>query len=421
MKKNFLLLTLFFLLNGSVVAATNNIFINEIQIEPDQSIEIINIGQESADISGWYLDDNGGSTYFTIPQNTTLPASSCLVFSSNFNLNKSSSDTARLFDSTAPPTSDLARLIDSHTYSSSPGPNLTFFLLTDYLSWTSGASTLGKFNTTDTNCIIIPTAMPSQSPSPMLSPTSIPTLTPSPTPTATPYTDIYISEVMTYPLSGDSEWVELYNNNDVPVFLMNWFIDDGENTGSVPKQFSLTIPSKSYAIYEFSSAIFNNNGDMVRLLDSNKNLKDSFEYSTSEQGKTLGRARLDSDTFCLQEASKTIHNKECIVTTISSSPITKITPFLTNPVEVGPAIQLKIPSSQPLNMVTKKKTFLQPKRGDMYPKAPINSEVLGRANSIKYKLVNNVASEALSLLSVCYSLLSAASIILKMKLSSNIG
>ena len=43
--------------------------INEFLIEPEpQTIELINTGSESADISGWYIDDSAGTTYFTIPE-----------------------------------------------------------------------------------------------------------------------------------------------------------------------------------------------------------------------------------------------------------------------------------------------------------------------------------------------------------------
>ena len=120
----FLILTTFFLL------LTTNSFaqvrLNEFQIEPEQSVEILNTATTSADTSGWYIDDNGGTTFYTIPQNSILLPNSCLVFTSNFNLNKSSADTVRLFDKSNPPTSSQSVLVDSFSYQQSPGNNISF-------------------------------------------------------------------------------------------------------------------------------------------------------------------------------------------------------------------------------------------------------------------------------------------------------
>src|SRR3989344_9389973 len=101
--------------------------LNEVLIEPDpQSVEIINTSSDEVDLSSWYLDDNGGTTYFTIPQNTIIYPGSCLVFSSNFNLNAESSDTIRIFNNSYPPTSTLSALIDSFSYTKSPGNGISF-------------------------------------------------------------------------------------------------------------------------------------------------------------------------------------------------------------------------------------------------------------------------------------------------------
>jgi hypothetical protein len=160
-------------------------------------------------------------------------------------------------------------------------------------------------------------------------PTTIPILTPTqplfPTPTVsqTPapisYSSIYLSEVMVNPLSGEKEWVEIYNDNDFEVFLNNWYIDDIENAGATPKKFSLTIGPKGYGVIEFSSAIFNNAGDQVRLLDFNKIEKDSFEYSQSVSGKSWGRVDFNSDSWCLQEPTKNQPNGSCLEDNLNSN------------------------------------------------------------------------------------------------------
>lgn len=163
-----------------------------------------------------------------------------------------------------------------------------------------------------------PTQTPtiSQSPTPTISPTSYSSPTPNPTPTPTfalvSYQNIYLSEIYPNPQTGENEWVEIYNDNDFAVELINWYIDDVEDSGASPKKFSLTIEPKSYAVIEFSSAIFNNDSDSVRLLDFEKKEKDSLEYKDSQKGKSFGRISFETDEFCLQEPSKNQKNNPCL-------------------------------------------------------------------------------------------------------------
>ena len=67
--------------------------------------------------------------------------------------------------------------------------------------------------------------------------------------------------------------------------------------GSMPKVISLQISSKEYATVIFSSSLFNNDQDNVRLLDFNKIQKDGFEYQNPRQGKSLGRVFLTVNPF----------------------------------------------------------------------------------------------------------------------------
>jgi hypothetical protein len=394
MKK--VLLFLFLLFICGQVYAESAVLINELSIEPTQSVEIISNTNETLNISHWIIDDNGGTTYFTIPDNTLLYADSCLIFSGNFNLNKSSADTIRLFD-------DNFLLIDSFNYPSSPGNGMSYFRLPDKSSiWTNGISSLGNFNQNGENCLVLPTAAP----------TTIPTITSSPTvsiePTLTSpesYQNIYLSEVMVAPESGDKEWVELYNNNDFSVILNNWYIDDAENAGASPKVFSLIIPAKSYAAFDLSSSMFNNDTDSVRLLDWQKQPKDSFEYNSSIKGKTLGRISFDDDTFCLQEPTKEQINTGCIENETTSSTTTseesKITP---TPSPSSIKSQNQSSTSTPLIQ---------------HPTGSVPDPTGSVSSSPPSQLVYNQSPPKLlkpfSFLSFSYSLLTIASILLKMK------
>ena len=389
--------------------------INEIGIEQNpQTIELINTSSESADISHWYLDDSGRTTYYTIPNNTYIYPLSCMIFSYDLNLNKSSPDTARLFDTTAQPTSNSAHLIDSYSYKSSPGNSLTYARIPDGSdNWATAEASFGLWNSTRENCIILPTSTPIPTPSPTTIPTPTITLTNIPTPTPTTsttsypntYDSIYISEVMVYPEKNNPEWIELYNDNDFPVSLHDWYVDDLENEGSSPKVFSLEIPGKQYRTFELTSSIFNNNGDSVRLLDLNKNEKDSFEYIKAIQGKTYGRTSFDSDTYCIQEPSKNVANNSCIESTLQ--PASKVNVIPIN----NPTIQ-----SKKQNAVTQK--VIQPTSSFLIGsnvKSPQN-EILGE-NTQKSPSQSTPAPfyQTPFYISFSYSLLTIFSMLIKMK------
>jgi hypothetical protein len=205
-----------------------------------------------------------------------------------------------------------------------------------------------------------------------VAPTTIPILTPTqtffPTPTVpqtpTPisYSSIYLSEVMVNPSSGEKEWVELYNNNDFEVFLGSWYIDDIENAGATPKKFFLTMGPKNYAVIEFSSAIFNNDGDQVRLLDFNKMEKDSFEYSQSLAGKSWGRIDFNSDSWCLQEPTKNQSNGSCLTDSANDS-------------NKG-AVNLVFSPTPTKNILTKTTNFIQSKTTKKMTAKKIENPVL---------------------------------------------
>ena len=155
-----------------------------------------------------------------------------------------------------------------------------------------------------------------------------PNQTPIPTPTAIIPTStaptipmIYISEFNANPTNAESEWVELYNDTNAEIVLQNWFIDDAENDGSTPKSISLTIGPKQFKTVELTSAMLNNSGDVVRLLDPNKAVIDSIEYTNAHAEYTFGRLSYDDNYFCLQITTKGTTNSGCItITTAAATP-----------------------------------------------------------------------------------------------------
>ena len=169
----------------------------------------------------------------------------------------------------------------------------------------------------------VPTETPTTTPSQTtIEPTKTPTPTPlpSPTPTQQPSFDhILISEAMVYP-DGEDEWVKLYNDNDFGVSLTDWYLDDGENTGSSPKQFSLEIPAKGYAKVTIASAMFNNDGDTIRLLDHAQKEKDRITYEVAEKGKAVGRGNTANTPSPTPTTTPTPTQKPTITPTAIPSP-----------------------------------------------------------------------------------------------------
>lgn len=379
--------------------------INEFQIEPAEAVELVSTGNEIIDVSGWYLDDNGGKSFYTIPEGTTIDPHSCLVVTGSFNLNKSSADSVRLFNSTADPATANAVVIDAHDYDKSPGADTSFQRNPDGEdTWETGTASLGKWNKDGTTCLVVPTATVTPTPP---SPSS-PTPQTTPTPQTSPISNISLSEVMVAPESGDKEWIELYNDNAFEVTLLSWFLDDVADGGSAPVEFSLTLPAEGYGVYELSSAIFNNSGDHIRLLNTAQEEQDIFEYTSSEKGMTWGQPST-GNVFCIQEPTKGKVNGNC-VDTITKTP---------TPTPVPRKTGAAAPSAAPKQSTTQKQpqTVLQHYRIVITP--PVMQQnvpsVQGITTVAQRSFERSRPASPFPLLASSYSLLSIISILAKMK------
>lgn len=401
----FLGILIFAIFNKSVYAS-EKVLINEVLIDPSQSIELINTDSSEINISGWYLDDSGGSTFYTIPNNSILYGNSCLVFSSDFNLNKASADTVRLFDNSGEPTSQNSRLIDSYSYKTSPGQNISFLRIPDKNdNWATAEASIGLFNESKSNCIITPTPTAVQ---PIQAPISESPVSPTP---PISYNNIYINEAMVYPESNQTEWVELYNDNDFKVILNNWFIDDVENSGSTPKSFSIEIDSRNYGVIELTTSIFNNDRDEVRLLDAEKHFKNGFEYQNPRQSKTLGKISFGSDSFCNQEPTKSQQNSACLeptgIQTLTSYPTSSPTPTVTlQSVTIN-----DFKSSSPASVIFIDSGVDQPESKDTAISTN-EGKVLGTSTKAPNK--NRALATSFVFLTIVFSLLTIVSVFFKM-------
>jgi uncharacterized protein (TIGR03437 family) len=99
-----------------------------------------------------------------------------------------------------------------------------------------------------------PTVSPFPSPSPLPTPSATPS--PSPSPMATPA--IVISELRTRGPNGASdEFVELYNNSDLPVTIAGWKIRGSSNSGTISTRLTIapgtTVPARGHFLAIHSS------------------------------------------------------------------------------------------------------------------------------------------------------------------------
>lgn len=275
--------------------------------------------------------------------------------------------------------------------------------------------TLSCSSTSSTNFTSIEIALPTSTPTTMPTRSEIqvpsPTIYESPTltPTSVLINNIFLSEVMVHPRTEEKEWVEIYNDNDFDIMLIDWLIDDIENGGTTPKKFSLNIPAKNYKVIVLTTNIFNDSGDVVRLLDSNKNVIDEFEYAGSTEDYTYGRTLLEDNNFCLQTASFETANNNCFEPTTKPTPTEKSYPkYLnqTNPTithtQIKTITSLRKPTIKPISFKTSAKSELVS-----------DEKILGTSTKISN---NFITVKILSFISFSYSLLTILSVLFKMKI-----
>ena len=100
---------------------------------------------------------------------------------------------------------------------------------------------------------------------------------------------ILINEVMPAPASGP-EWVELYNPSDAAIDVGGWRIDDDTPGGTQTTiAAGSVVPARGYLVVPLSSAILNNTGDSVTLIDADGNTIDAVAFGAMRSTESYGR------------------------------------------------------------------------------------------------------------------------------------
>jgi hypothetical protein len=94
---------------------------------------------------------------------------------------------------------------------------------------------------------------------------------------------IRLSEVLAVPKDTfDTEWIEIANDSDTPADLAGWRLDDGAGGGA---PYSLPVGSvvgpQGFLVAMMPHALFNNTGDVVRLIRPDGVSADEFSYSAA--------------------------------------------------------------------------------------------------------------------------------------------
>lgn len=294
-----------------------DIVINEIAAYPATShewVEIYNKGFDPIDLTGWKLVDSGRSCVLK-PSNgmgTVSPGGYGIIAQSSTVLKQDYPNlNVPIFGvnpawSTLVEGGELIQLLDagsttieSFIYLSAPNaslerknPGLADFTMANWQQRASGNS-IGAINS---NAIIAsaeansssasssasaaaPTSTNSGSAETVVSPTNL-------------WANIRINEVMPDPVSGSSEWVELYNPSGTALDLSGGTLCDNRATSCVIAQPTSTIAAHGFVAVLISGSKLNNDGDSVILKDPNGMIVDQVVYGGNllpAVGQTIAR------------------------------------------------------------------------------------------------------------------------------------
>lgn len=237
-----------------IVPTQARIVINEVMSQPltgTDWIELYNLGPEPLDLQGWKIDDQleGGGAAQTIQHSTIISPNSFLVIPVGTLLN-AEIDSVYLI-------TDQGIITDSLEYASSLSQR-TWSRLPDGIGPWQAASRATPASSNHQN----PSIDPHQ---------------------------LLINEVLAWPHTGE-EFVELYNAGNSTIDLSGWWLDDQANGGGTPIRIaddSVIEPRGWHIIY--SNNLFNDNGDLVRLLDYRLQEYAVWSYSSALPGLSAGR------------------------------------------------------------------------------------------------------------------------------------
>jgi len=111
--------------------------------------------------------------------------------------------------------------------------------------------------------------------------------------------DVVINEILPAPVGSDieEEWIEIFNPNDFEVNLSGWKIQDTIGKTKIytfPKE--TKISAKGFLVLKrpITKITLNNDGDGLKLTDSDGKTIDEISYQKAEKGKSYNKTPLES-------------------------------------------------------------------------------------------------------------------------------
>ncbi len=237
-----------------IVPNQARIMLNEIMSQPISGtdwVELYNLGPDPLDLKGWKIDDqlDAGGAAYTIQSSTIISPNTWLLIPLGTLLN-AELDSVHLITAQGVVT-------DSFDYTSSLIER-TWSRMPDGVATWQAASRATPAASNRQNLSLEPN-------------------------------QLVINEVLAWPTTGE-EFVELYNAGATPIDLSGWWLDDQANAGGAAVRIvddTIIAPRSWHTIS--SSSLFNDNGDLVRLLDYRLQEYAVWNYSSALQGLSAGR------------------------------------------------------------------------------------------------------------------------------------
>ncbi len=116
--------------------------------------------------------------------------------------------------------------------------------------------------------------------------------------------DVLISEFVADPVTGDEEWIELYNTTSQSVNLTEWFLMDGSGKKTMLEG---TLEPQSYVVIYSPKGVLNNGGDVISLFDAFAAQIDEVAYGSWDNAtapkasdpESVGRDPDQEETFVI--------------------------------------------------------------------------------------------------------------------------
>jgi hypothetical protein len=246
--------------------ATATVKINEVESNggtPGDWVELINIGPNPADVSGFVFRDNNNSASYVIPANTVIAPGGYLVLEeAQFSFGLGGADAARLF---AP---DGTTLVDGYTW--------TAHAAVTYARCPNG---IGDFLATTTATKGAINSCPN------------------------PAAAMVVNEVES---NGGTpgDWIEFLNTGATPVNLSGYFVKDNDNTRTYQLPAGTIVPPGAYLVVDEAQFGFGlGGGDEARLIDPDGSTVIASYAWTAHAATTYGRCPDGTGPFLTTTAS----------------------------------------------------------------------------------------------------------------------